>query len=84
MENLQEMELVKKMDYMLKKMDELQCCPELRRTWMPAKELQALLGYKTTRFNSVIVKYNLETLEINKKKFLSMDSVEKMFRIKKK
>ncbi len=83
METQQEMELVKKMDYMLKKMDELQCCPEIRRFWMPAKELQDFLKYKATRFSSTIESYNLEVLEIGKKKFLSIASIEKMFKINK-
>jgi hypothetical protein len=84
MENEFQKNLEQKINHLLKKMDELQCCPEIRRHWMPAKELQNLLGYKVTRFQSVIKDYNLELLEINKKKFLSVASIEKMFKIQKK
>lgn len=81
MENQITDELSKKIDAVLEKIDVMQSCAEIKRAWIPAKELQLLLGYKATRFSSVIQKYNLEILEIGHNKFLSRASVEKMFKI---
>ena len=50
-------------------------CPEIRKDWIPRKEVMNFLGYGDTQISYITKKYNITTSEVNKRKFYSTASL---------
>ena len=62
---------------LLSKMDNLNICPELKRSMIPKHELMEFLGFAETQMSYIARKYNLETITISKRKFYLTSSILK-------
>lgn len=73
MENLSEIK--KLLETLLKRLEEQNPCPEIRREWIPKHELQMYLGFANTQMAAHQKKYNWVFTTIGKQKFYSTKSV---------
>jgi hypothetical protein len=51
-------------------------CPEIRRDWIPRREVMLFLGFKDTRMTFIIDKYKLLHSKIGAKQFISTKSLK--------
>jgi hypothetical protein len=65
----------------LKKVEQGEIIPEIKKEWISKDELKKLLGFGETQLNKIIRKNNLTYTEIGKKKFYTRKSVENLFQI---
>ena len=73
MENLSEIK--KLLETLLKRIEEQNPCPEIRREWIPKQELQSFLGFANTQMSNHEKNYNFVYSTIGKQKFYSTKSV---------
>ena len=58
-----------------KKIDTPNECAEIRKHWIPRKEVMNYLDYGDTQISYITKKYNITTTELNKRKFYSTASL---------
>ena len=73
MENLTEIK--KLLETLIKRIEEQNPCPEIRREWIPKQELQMFLGFANTQMSAHEKKYNWVYTLIGKQKFYTTKSV---------
>lgn len=51
-------------------------CPELRRDWIPRREVMNFLGFKDTRMTYIIDKYKLLHCKVGARQFIGAKSLK--------
>ncbi|WP_439506669.1 hypothetical protein [Sediminibacterium sp.] len=73
MEELKEIKNL--LEQLLSKVDNQNPCPELRREWMPKREVLEFFGLKSNRMKQLEREYNLVVTMFGKQRFYSTRSV---------
>ncbi len=71
----QNQEILSTLETLNKKVENPIDCPEIRKDWIPRKEVMRYLGYGDTQISYITKKYNITTSEFNKRKFYSTASL---------
>ncbi len=68
-------QLLKKVEELSQKIDDLSSCKEVRREWVPKYEVMKYLGFGDTQMASIARKYGLVSTTIGKRRFYSTKSL---------
>jgi len=69
-------QLLTRLDSIEEKINTNASCPEIRRDWIPRKEVMDFLGFKDTRMTYIINKYEICHSKVGAKQFISTKSLK--------
>jgi len=71
-------QLLTRLDSIEEKINTNASCPEIRRDWIPRKEVMEFLGFKDTRMTYILDKYSLRHSKVGAKQFICSKSLKDM------